>query len=119
MEKFLLPAGFAPLGEARARTPGRGDPAVDPGVAGNARRKGVKHAQTPQNRAAAETLVRELGAGAALVKGGHIDTGDALVDVKWGWILGLTAAALVVIEDLLRAGDGGAEVHLLHARVVR
>ena len=30
---------------------------------------------------AAEALVRELGAGAALVKGGHIDTGDETVDV--------------------------------------
>jgi hydroxymethylpyrimidine/phosphomethylpyrimidine kinase len=30
---------------------------------------------------AAEVLVRELGAGAALVKGGHIDTGEETVDV--------------------------------------
>lgn len=32
---------------------------------------------------AAEALVRELGAGAALVKGGHIDTGDETVDVLY------------------------------------
>src|SRR5687768_3616733 len=32
---------------------------------------------------AAEVLVRELGAGAALVKGGHIDTGDETVDVLY------------------------------------
>jgi hydroxymethylpyrimidine/phosphomethylpyrimidine kinase len=32
---------------------------------------------------AAELLVRELGAGAALVKGGHIDTGDETVDVLY------------------------------------
>jgi len=31
---------------------------------------------------------------------------------------GKLSAALVVLEDLLRAGDGGAEVHLLHARVL-
>ncbi len=31
---------------------------------------------------------------------------------------GKLSAALVVIEDRLRAGDGGAEVHLLHARVL-
>lgn len=31
---------------------------------------------------------------------------------------GKLSAALVVIEDLLRAGDGGPEVHLLHARVL-
>lgn len=32
---------------------------------------------------AAEVLVRELGAGAALVKGGHIDTGDETVDILY------------------------------------
>lgn len=32
---------------------------------------------------AAELLVRELGAGAALVKGGHLDTGDEIVDVLY------------------------------------
>lgn len=32
---------------------------------------------------AAEALVRELGAGAALVKGGHIDTGEETVDVLY------------------------------------
>ncbi|CAN5586826.1 bifunctional hydroxymethylpyrimidine kinase/phosphomethylpyrimidine kinase [soil metagenome] len=32
---------------------------------------------------AAEALVRELGAGAALVKGGHVDTGDETVDVLY------------------------------------
>ena len=32
---------------------------------------------------AAEVLVRELGAGAALVKGGHIDTGEETVDVLY------------------------------------
>lgn len=32
---------------------------------------------------AAEALVRQLGAGAALVKGGHIDTGDETVDVLY------------------------------------
>lgn len=32
---------------------------------------------------AAEILVRELGAGAALVKGGHIDTGEETVDVLY------------------------------------
>lgn len=32
---------------------------------------------------AAEALVRELGAGGALVKGGHVDTGDETVDVLY------------------------------------
>lgn len=32
---------------------------------------------------AAEVLVREMGAGAALVKGGHIDTGEETVDVLY------------------------------------
>lgn len=32
---------------------------------------------------AAEVLVRELGAGAALVKGGHVDTGEETVDVLY------------------------------------
>ena len=32
---------------------------------------------------AAEALVRDFGAGAALVKGGHIDTGDETVDVLY------------------------------------
>ncbi|HEX2205872.1 MAG TPA: AAA family ATPase [Longimicrobium sp.] len=31
---------------------------------------------------------------------------------------GKLSAALVVLEDLVRAGEGGAEVHLLHARVL-
>jgi transitional endoplasmic reticulum ATPase len=31
---------------------------------------------------------------------------------------GKVSAALVVVEDLLRAGTGGAEVHLLHARIL-
>ncbi|HEU0076822.1 MAG TPA: ATP-binding protein [Longimicrobiaceae bacterium] len=31
---------------------------------------------------------------------------------------GKLSAALVVVEDLLRAGEGGTEVHLLHARVL-